>query len=99
MPAKLVFADGHVMPLLCAHCGKGLHVIDANEALEIIAGQYLVALDYDDEDKALVLVFSPDPDNQEAGEDLPVHLDSAKKLVCPEEQRRRGVRRRKRDGR
>jgi hypothetical protein len=23
VPAKLVFADGHVMPLLCAHCGKG----------------------------------------------------------------------------
>ena len=26
VPATLVFADGHVMPLLCAHCGKGLHV-------------------------------------------------------------------------
>lgn len=96
VPAMLVFADGHVMPLLCAHCGQGLHVTDADAALEVIAGQYLVALEYDEEDKALVLVFSPDPEDREDGEAVPVHLDSARKLVCPREQHRRRSKKRKR---
>lgn len=96
-PARLVFSDGHVMPLLCAHCGKGLHFTDVDAALEVIAGQSLVALEYDEEDKALVLVFSPDPEDREGGEAVPVHLDSARKLVCPsEQQQRRGAKRRKR---
>ncbi len=95
-PATLVFADGHVMPLLCAHCGKGLHVTDADAALEVIAGQSLVALEYDKEDKALVLVFAPDPEHREGGEAVPVHLESARKLVCPREPHQRRAKRRKR---
>ncbi len=69
---------------------------DPDAALEVIAVQYLVALEYDAEDKALVLVFSPDPEDREDGEAVPVHVDSARKLVCPREQHQRRAKRRKR---
>jgi hypothetical protein len=94
-PAMLVFGDGHSLPLICAHCGKALHLDEPDAALEVIAGQYLVALEYDEEANALVLLFSPDPDKGE-GEPIAVHLDSARKLVCPDQQRRRKARSRRR---
>lgn len=94
-PATLVFGDGHTLPLLCAHCGQALHIDEPDEALEAIAGQYLVALDYDEDNNALVLVFAPDPHGGE-GETVAVHLDSARRLVCPDEQRRRKARNRRR---
>jgi hypothetical protein len=75
---------------------KGLHTADADEALQIIAGQYLVALGYDEEDNLSVLAFSPDPEDMEGEEFVPVPMDSARQLGCPGEQRQRRIRNRPR---
>jgi hypothetical protein len=98
IPFALVFEDAHTLPLLCPHCGRSLHVALENEenALEEVAGLYLVALAYvepGEDPEGLALVFARDPnadleDPETSTQEILVHLDSARTLTCPDETRR-----------
>lgn len=113
VPFTLVFEDGHTLPLLCPDCGRSLHVAPENEerVLNEAAGLYLVGLAYveqEEEPSGLALVFARDPnadlENPETPtEEIMLHLDSARRLTCPEEdslhQQGRTKRRRKRSSR
>jgi hypothetical protein len=100
-PLTLVFEDGHTLPLLCPDCGGALHVApeDEEEVLDQAAGLYLVGVAYlkqgEDEPDApemLALAFGLDPDvdpndADAVEEELLLHLDSARRLTCPNESR------------
>jgi len=98
VPFALVFEDGHTLPLLCPDCGRSLHVAPENEerALNEAAGLYLVGLAYvepKEEPSGLALVFARDPnadlENPETPtEEILLHLDSARRLTCPDEDSR-----------
>lgn len=97
-PFALVFEDGHTLPLLCPDCGRSLHVAPENEeqALDEASGLFLVGLAYvapGEDPEGLALVFARDPDADVADPETPtqeilLHLDSARKLTCPDESRR-----------
>ncbi|CAG1015190.1 hypothetical protein ANAEL_05198 [Anaerolineales bacterium] len=94
-PFALIFEDGHTLPLLCPDCGRSLHVSHQNEdqVLNEVAGLYLVGLAYvetGEEPSGLALLFSRDPHaNLEnpvtATQEIVLHLDSARRLTCPDE--------------
>jgi hypothetical protein len=95
-PGALVFADGHTLPLLCPHCGQAAWLEDPDELLALIAGLYLVGLEYveDADEKQLLLLFSSYPEadlDDEATEllEIATHPESARRLACPAERRAR----------
>ncbi len=98
IPFALVFEDGHTLPLLCPDCGRSLHVSPANEehVLNEASGLYLVGLSYvepEEEPWGLVLVFSRDPNTGLENPEVPtqeilLHLNSARRLTCPDESSR-----------
>ncbi len=91
-PTKLVFANGHTLPLLCPDCGEPLHIEDTDKFLEGIAGLYLFALAYvppseDAPEGCMEFVFAPSLDESDMGDELPedsqsimLHLDSVRGL-------------------
>ena len=97
-PLTLVFEDGHTLPLLCRDCGGALHVAseDEDQVLEQSSGLYLVGVAYvesGEEHEGLALAFAsrPDADPEDPEpemEELLLHLDSARRLTCPDEQRK-----------
>ncbi len=97
VPLALVFEDGHTIPLLCPDCGRSLHIAHENEeqALDEAAGLFLVGLAYvepGEDPEGLALVFARDPnvdleDPETPTQEILLHLDSARKLTCPEESR------------
>ena len=97
-PLVLVFEDGHTLPLLCPDCGRSLHVAPENEdhVLNEAAGLYLVGLAYiepGEEPGGLALVFARDPnadlkDSETPTQEILLHLESARRLTCPDESRR-----------
>ena len=94
-PLTLVFEDGHTLPLLCPDCGGALHVApeDEDQVLDQSAGLYLVGVAYVEpstEPEGIALAFASDPDadleDPEAElEEVALHLDSARRLTCPDE--------------
>ena len=94
-PLTLVFEDGHTLPLLCPHCGGALHAApeDEDQVLEQSAGLYLVGVAYVEpsaEPEGIALAFASDPDAdledlETELEELVLHLDSARRLTCPDE--------------
>ena len=94
-PFELIFEDGHTLPLLCPDCGRSLHVSHQNEdqVLNEVTGLYLVGLAYVEPEEGLsglALLFSRDPNaNLEnpatATKEIVLHLDSARRLTCPDE--------------
>lgn len=99
-PGALVFADGHSLPLLCPHCAKAAYLEDPEGLLAQVSGQYLVALEYveDEEGRHLLLLFGADPEADPEDETLDLlevstHPESARRLACPGERRARQRRR------
>jgi hypothetical protein len=92
--ARLAFANGYILPLLCPCCGESLLITDAAAFNRIARGLYLCAIGYDppgEEPEALVIVLAPEdvlnllPDNPfdplpEGCQVLALHLDSVKGL-------------------
>ena len=93
-PARLAFANGYTLPMLCPCCGEPLRIPDVAEFNRVARGLYLCAVGYDppgDEPEALVLVLVPEdvldilPDEPsdllpEGCQILPLHLDSVREL-------------------
>ena len=93
-PARLAFANGYSLPLLCPCCGQPLRIPDVAEFNQVVLGLYLCAVGYEppgDEPEALVLVLAPEDvldtlpdelaDPLPAGcQILPLHLDSVRGL-------------------
>ncbi|MBI5034878.1 MAG: hypothetical protein HZB51_30505 [Chloroflexi bacterium] len=113
-PFELAFEDGHTLPLLCPDCGRSLHVSHQNEdqVLNEVTGLYLVGLAYvepEEERPGLALIFSRDPNADlenptTSTQEIVLHLDSARRLTCPDEHTRfarsiRNVRPRRRGAR
>ena len=98
-PLTLVFEDGHTLPLLCQDCGGALHAApeDEDQVLDESSGLYLVGIAYvepGEEPEAIALAFSSYPDSDPEDpetemEELVLHLDSARRLTCPDDQRKR----------
>lgn len=98
-PGALVFSDGHSLPLLCPHCAKAAYLEDPDQLLAQVAGLYLVALDYveDEEGKNLLLLLAAEPDADPEDEavtivEVSTHPESARRLRCPAERRARSPR-------
>lgn len=95
-PGALIFSDGHSLPLLCPHCAHAAWLEDPDHLLTQVAGQYLVALEYEenDEGRHLLLLFAAGPEVDPADEnaelvEVATHPESARRLACPVERRAR----------
>ena len=94
-PLTLVFEDHHTLPLLCPDCGGALLAAseDEDQVFEQSSGLYLVGVSYvepGEEPGAIALAFSADPDADPEDpetemEELLLHLDSVRRLTCPDE--------------
>jgi len=87
------FEDGHLLPLYCPCCGEPLGVRDRAQFERNIVGTYLLALAYapaeGQEPECLVFVFSTDAQAEPEDADrepLSLHLNSARHIVCPDDQ-------------
>jgi hypothetical protein len=95
IPTRLIFANGHTLPLLCPDCGEPLHIEDTDEFLESIAGLYLFALAFvppskDAPEGGMEFVFAPSLDEAdfelpEDSQSLMPHLDSVRGIALQDD--------------
>jgi len=86
VPISLIFDNGYSLPLLCPCCGSpiGLDLnVTGEQLLETVKDAYLVGLGYNNDQNALIMLFSLDPEADLYGEDvsdITVHFDSVRGL-------------------
>jgi hypothetical protein len=83
----LIFQNGHTLPLLCPDCGQSLHIEDKNDLLDSLSGLTIMSINWDRELEELALEFGPpgiSPDEIDPLDTLFVHLDSVRKMTCPD---------------
>jgi hypothetical protein len=87
-PVMLVFADGHTLPLVCAHCGRWLKLDDDEDAfLAVVQGRWVSAVrsaPFADAEPGMpdAVCLALEAKNLPTME-IPLHPDSIAQLLLP----------------
>ncbi|MEM7035294.1 MAG: hypothetical protein AAF629_37490, partial [Chloroflexota bacterium] len=88
----LVFQNGHTLPLYIPATGKPIFVDDDDELLDSLNGLSVIDVEWDEDEKAVVLYFGQpmreEPmtlsDEPELTISIGVHLNSIREMSCPD---------------